>query len=199
MKLLASRDTTYSTSPGSRARLRRSPTKGSPVRLAAASKVGVWQAGSECVSAADMNTEPSSTPYHSAFKPSSHAAVCLQAALSPSPQHARDMSSTLSLANIRSTLIRFEDTIIFNFIERAQFARDDAVYTSDAIPVPREQAGHGKRCLRHRCRHTCLHDHAINACSPPIHAPMPHVARAACCACAFAPLLQCTASLQQPP
>ena len=48
------------------------------------------------------------------------------------------MSSTLSLANIRSTLIRLEDTIIFNFIERAQFARNDAVYTSDAIPVPRE-------------------------------------------------------------
>ncbi|GIL64746.1 hypothetical protein Vafri_18627 [Volvox africanus] len=50
--------------------------------------------------------------------------------------NARDMSSALSLANIRSSLIRQEDTIIFNFIERAQFARNVPVYTPDAIPVP---------------------------------------------------------------
>ncbi len=50
--------------------------------------------------------------------------------------HARDMSSALSLANIRSTLIRLEDTIIFAFIERAQFRLNTAVYTPDAIPVP---------------------------------------------------------------
>lgn len=47
-----------------------------------------------------------------------------------------DLSSALSLANIRQTLIRLEDTIIFNLIERAQFARNDAVYQPDAIPVP---------------------------------------------------------------
>lgn len=46
------------------------------------------------------------------------------------------MSVSLSLDNIRSTLIRQEDTIVFSFIERAQFARNEAVYTSDAIPVP---------------------------------------------------------------
>ena len=53
----------------------------------------------------------------------------------------RDMSSTLSLANIRSSLIRQEDTIIFSFIERAQFARNLPVYTADAIPVPGAAAG----------------------------------------------------------
>jgi chorismate mutase len=46
------------------------------------------------------------------------------------------MSQVLSLENIRSSLIRQEDTIIFNFIERAQFARNEAVYTPDSIPVP---------------------------------------------------------------
>lgn len=49
---------------------------------------------------------------------------------------AQDMSAALSLDNIRSSLIRQEDTIIFAFIERAQFARNEAVYKPDAIPVP---------------------------------------------------------------
>ncbi|KAF5839812.1 chorismate mutase [Dunaliella salina] len=48
----------------------------------------------------------------------------------------KDSSPALSLDNIRSSLIRQEDTIIFNFIERAQFAKNDAVYTPDAVPVP---------------------------------------------------------------
>ena len=47
-----------------------------------------------------------------------------------------DMSDSLSLANIRSALIRQEDTIIFGLIERAQFARNDAVYVSEGVPVP---------------------------------------------------------------
>ena len=47
-----------------------------------------------------------------------------------------DMSEALSLQNIRSSLIRQEDTIIFGFIERAQFARNSPVYTSDAIAGP---------------------------------------------------------------
>lgn len=46
------------------------------------------------------------------------------------------MSEALSLANIRSSLIRQEDTIIFGLIERAQFALNAPVYTPDAIPVP---------------------------------------------------------------
>lgn len=59
---------------------------------------------------------------------------------------ARDMSAALSLSNIRSTLIRLEDTIIFNFIERAQFAKNDAVYTSEAIPVPGGCPSLHKKC-----------------------------------------------------
>ena len=47
-----------------------------------------------------------------------------------------DLSKVLSLDNIRQTLIRQEDTIIFSLIERAQFARNAAVYEPDAIPVP---------------------------------------------------------------
>jgi len=56
-----------------------------------------------------------------------------RAVVSPPSQ---DMSTTLSLANIRNSLIRQEDTIIFNLIERAQFAKNDVVYTSGGIPVP---------------------------------------------------------------
>eukprot|EP00891_Asterochloris_glomerata_P009776 jgi/Astpho2/9776/Aster-03752 len=47
-----------------------------------------------------------------------------------------DLSKVLSLDNIRQTLIRQEDTIIFSLIERAQFAKNAAVYEPDAIPVP---------------------------------------------------------------
>ena len=39
------------------------------------------------------------------------------------------MDDVLSLANIRESLIRQEDTIIFSLIERAQFAVNSAVYT----------------------------------------------------------------------
>eukprot|EP00887_Chlorella_sp_A99_P000296 scaffold13.g296.t1 len=46
-----------------------------------------------------------------------------------------DSSSALSLSNIRQTLIRLEDTIIFALIERAQFALNPAIYRTDAIPV----------------------------------------------------------------
>ena len=52
------------------------------------------------------------------------------------PHSDSDLSSVLSLGNIRQTLIRLEDTIIFGLIERAQFALNAAVYRPDAIPVP---------------------------------------------------------------
>ncbi len=50
----------------------------------------------------------------------------------------RDMSSSLTLENIRSALIRQEDTILFNLLERAQFAANAPIYKSGAIPVPGE-------------------------------------------------------------
>lgn len=46
------------------------------------------------------------------------------------------MSQTLTLANIRSSLIRQEDTIIFQLIERAQYARNAPVYEAEGVPVP---------------------------------------------------------------
>ena len=55
-----------------------------------------------------------------------------------------DHSSALSLPNIRDSLIRQEDTIIFALIERAQFAHNEAVYQPDGIPVP-EFAACGQR------------------------------------------------------
>lgn len=47
-----------------------------------------------------------------------------------------DYSAALSLDNIRQSLIRQEDTIIFSLIERAQFATNEPVYQSGAIAVP---------------------------------------------------------------
>lgn len=46
------------------------------------------------------------------------------------------MSNSLTLDNIRSSLIRQEDSIIFNFLERAQFALNPVVYTAGGIQVP---------------------------------------------------------------
>lgn len=64
--------------------------------------------------------------------------------LTPSVTASSDLSSALALDNIRQTLIRQEDTIIFLLIERAQFARNAAVYEADAVPVPDFDAA-GKR------------------------------------------------------
>eukprot|EP00798_Chlamydomonas_sp_ICE-L_P014129 gene14129-20088_t len=49
-----------------------------------------------------------------------------------------DMSDALSLNNIRSTLIRLEDTIIFSLIERSQFARNASAYKAGEFPLPCE-------------------------------------------------------------
>lgn len=46
------------------------------------------------------------------------------------------MSSSLTLDNIRSSLIRQEDSIIFTFIERAQFAANPVVYQAGGVQVP---------------------------------------------------------------
>jgi chorismate mutase len=46
------------------------------------------------------------------------------------------MSASLTLDNIRSTLIRQEDSIIFNFIERSQFAANPVVYQAGGVQVP---------------------------------------------------------------
>ena len=55
-----------------------------------------------------------------------------------------DESGALSLANVRASLIRQEDTIIFSLIERAQFARNGNVYERGLLPglppIPRSAA-----------------------------------------------------------
>lgn len=47
-----------------------------------------------------------------------------------------DLSSTLTLANIRKQLILMEDTIIFALVERSQFARNNPIYMAGGVPIP---------------------------------------------------------------
>jgi chorismate mutase len=44
--------------------------------------------------------------------------------------------TALDLGNIRYALIRLEDTIIFNLIERAQFPLNPSIYVPGAVPLP---------------------------------------------------------------
>ena len=75
--------------------------------------------------------------------------------LTPSVSSSTDLSSVLALDNIRQTLIRQEDTIIFLLIERAQFARNAAVYETDAVPVPDfDTAGRRYSLLEYLLRET---------------------------------------------
>jgi chorismate mutase len=46
------------------------------------------------------------------------------------------MREELKLENIRSNLIRQEETIIFSFIERAQFAINKKIYIDDELKIP---------------------------------------------------------------
>lgn len=47
-----------------------------------------------------------------------------------------DLSDRLTLENIRTALIRQEDTIIFSLIERSQFRRNEAIYEAGSVSVP---------------------------------------------------------------
>ena len=47
-----------------------------------------------------------------------------------------DESGDLALENIRDSLIRQEDSIIFNLIERTQYKLNLPAYDKEAIPVP---------------------------------------------------------------
>ena len=46
------------------------------------------------------------------------------------------MREELKLNNIRSNLIRQEETIIFALIERSQFGKNEKTYKEDAIKIP---------------------------------------------------------------
>ncbi len=45
-------------------------------------------------------------------------------------------NTVLDLSNIRAALVRLEDTIIFNFIERSQFYSTPLVYEKNKFPIP---------------------------------------------------------------
>ncbi|KAK5998332.1 Chorismate mutase [Cladobotryum mycophilum] len=51
-----------------------------------------------------------------------------------------DSSKALDLARIRFQLIRLEDTITFNLIERVQFPLNKTIYTPGALPIPRSES-----------------------------------------------------------
>jgi chorismate mutase len=44
--------------------------------------------------------------------------------------------TVLNLNNIRASLVRMEETIVFNLIERAQFYSTCSVYKPDGIKIP---------------------------------------------------------------
>lgn len=84
------------------------------------------------------------------------------------------MSTSLTLTNIRNSLIRQEDTIIFNFIERAQFARNEAVYNTSVVAVPGTNDGTGYSLLEYMLRETeQLHAKVRRYTSPDEHAFYP--------------------------
>ena len=51
------------------------------------------------------------------------------------------MREELKLDIIRSNLIRQEETIIFAFIERAQFGKNLIIYKKNGIPIPNNNDG----------------------------------------------------------
>jgi hypothetical protein len=62
-----------------------------------------------------------------------HHLLLLPLALAPMSQNFAIVDDPLSLARIRSILIRLEDTIIFSLIERAQFVHNPRIYQPGAF------------------------------------------------------------------
>lgn len=88
----------------------------------------------------------------------------------------QDMSKALALANIRNSLIRQEDTIIFTIIERAQFSRNESAYISGGSPVPFfDRGGRQYSLLEYTLRETeQLHGKLRRYTSPDEHAFYPN-------------------------
>lgn len=72
----------------------------------------------------------------SAGPPSATASPAAATAARGTYNSSIDGSDTLSLDNVRTSLIRQEETIIFSIIERAQFAFNAPVYQPGGVPVP---------------------------------------------------------------
>ena len=56
-----------------------------------------------------------------------------------------DLSDRLKLDNVRQSLIRQEDSIIFALIERSQYKVNDKIYKTNSIDVPCYDAKTGVR------------------------------------------------------
>lgn len=82
-------------------------------------------------------TNNTNSPFQSSSRHQqpSHQPSALPSSSNPEALYS-DLSDTLSLNNIRRSLILMEDTIIFGLIERAQYARNLPVYEPGAVPVP---------------------------------------------------------------
>ena len=77
-----------------------------------------------------MSTTPASIN-----APASNSRTC-NVMKSPVTIDSTDPHEALSLDNIRSALIRLEETVIFSLIERAQYRVNSDVYTAGKIPLP---------------------------------------------------------------
>ena len=105
-----------------------------PLRAAARGARARGCASSSVVCASPRPTPPSSSADHHRRASSS---VCSAATASSSTNDQQtDKSDRLSLDNIRASLIRQEDSIIFGLIERAQYLINAAVYEPGGVDVP---------------------------------------------------------------
>ena len=59
-----------------------------------------------------------------------------------------DPDKALSLPHIRYQLIRLEDTVLYQLIERAQFPLNSAIYTPGALPIPNSNLSFSDWVLR---------------------------------------------------
>ncbi|RMD82126.1 MAG: hypothetical protein D6820_04160, partial [Lentisphaerae bacterium] len=80
----------------------------------------------------------------------------------------------LALESLRSQLIRQEETIIFNLIERAQFRHNPKIYEQDALPLPDQKQSfllhllHETEVVHAKVRrYTCPEEHPFTSPLPP--------------------------------
>jgi len=74
-----------------------------------------------------------------------------------------DAAVALDLNNIRKSLMRMEDSIIFSLIERGQFKMNSAVYEADCAWLRSARRAHRRPCFKlppffpaHRARALCI-------------------------------------------
>ena len=90
------------------------------------------------------NTSSSSSGRRRSSSSSSKLKVCAAMSSIDDPNFA-DLSDRLKLDNVRQSLIRQEDSIIFALIERSQYKVNDKIYKTNSIDVPCYDAKTGVR------------------------------------------------------